>query len=402
MLRRDQLRYRIRGDEVVPSFLRPTPAMRDLAERLLLTWRSCVGVTRRELEEALQPVVHSSRSAVIARGLDHLIDKAARFEEPADAIALRDEVLPASAAALRDPAATADDHRAAVARSLDRDGAELARTLYADLPHEAELVAEPELDAETLLARYNLALAQGLILGAVSLHVRLVDTDVGVRRRLLKALRFHRLLATAREEDGALVLDVTGPTAVLEQSSRYGMQMARFLPDLCTAKMWHLDAEIELPRREGCKHLRLDHNAGLPGHSRYLAYVPEELRHLRAQLAKKCPGWTLDDEPPPLLAPGGELVVGDLALTAGGRTWIVECFHRWHAHALERRLEQKRRGELPMLLLGCDRALAKNEQRAALMEAAGFDAYGFCFSGFPTATALRKLVAKQESEDAEK
>ena len=125
-----------------------------------------------------------------------------------------------SAELLAAPLASSDAHRAAVAERLGLQGDEVRERLYADLPDQAQLSAAPAWGAQQLIARYNLALAQGLLLFARSLTITIADADTGMRRRLLKALRFRRLLADVRgDARQALCLEVSGPGSVLDQHS---------------------------------------------------------------------------------------------------------------------------------------------------------------------------------------
>jgi predicted nuclease of restriction endonuclease-like RecB superfamily len=254
------------------------------------------------------------------------------------------------------------------------------------------------LGVPALIARYNLAQCQGLLLVARGLEVVIADADTGLRRRLLKALRFRRLLAeVAGDDQGELRLRVSGPASVLDQASRYGLQLALWLPALACARDWRASAEIDLPRRAGAPggraRLELSHDLGLEGDSAFLGHVPEELADLQRTLAEKLPAWTWQDAQL-LPLPGGELVVPDLQLAAAGGTVAIEFFHRWHGHALRRRLDQLAGGLAPRLAIGVDRALARTREIAPLLEHPAFLAHGFLFSDIPAPRAIAEVVAR--------
>lgn len=395
MLTKDLLRFQVRDGRIAPTLLKPTPGNLALAASLIAHWQDGVGRRLGELEDAAVPLLHASRAMVVARGLQKLLLDRCRFVDAASTEHLRREALLASAAALRAPAADADAHRAAVAAGLGLDGEALAERLYGDLPDQAVLEAGPDIDAEDLLARYNLALCQGLLLHAGELRITVHDAATGLRRKLLKALRWRRLLARIAGDDGAaLDLVVSGPGSVLDQATRYGLQLALFLPALACAARWSAAATIAVPRAgAGRAVLTLDHGLGLPGDTAFLGHVPEELRDLGAAIAAACPEWRLD-EPQLLPLPDGEIVVPDLQLRVGGAGWSVELFHRWHGSALARRLAQLARGQAPGLLLGVDRALARTTAVAPLLADPLFATRGFLFSDLPTARGLREAVAR--------
>jgi uncharacterized protein len=391
MLTRDLLRYRIDGDVVHPFFLKATPAIRDLAEALLAHWQGGIGGRLGELEDAAIPILHRSRALVVGRGMQKLLLDACTFAEPPSAATLREEAFTASAALLAAPASNSDDHRAAVAERLGLHADEVRDRLYADHPDQAVLRTAPTWTTTQLIPRYNLALTQGLLLFARSVTVTITDADTGVRRRLLKALRFRRLLADVRGDDRqALTLEISGPGSVLDQASRYGLQLALFLPALACCGVWSADAALVLPRG-GPARLRISDADGLPGDNAFLGYVPEELQVLSATLREKQPAWTWED-PQLLPHPAGELVVPDLQVVVNGVTVVVELFHRWHGHALLRRLDQMTSGWAPRLIIGVDRALLRHEP--AIAEHAVFQARGFAFSEIPAARTVIEVITR--------
>lgn len=398
MLAKDQLRFRIEGGRIEPRLLRPTPAALRLCTELLAFWREGVGQQRGPLEEAVVPVLHGSRSLLLARGLEKLVLDACAFREPPSLETERGLLLAASARLLAQPAADPAAHRVAVAAAAGLPDAGLEERLYADHPEAAVLESAPAWTAEELVGRYNLALCQGLLLGARSLRVRINDADTCMRRRLLAAMRFQRLLAEVHADGPELRLELGGPASVLDQGTRYGLRFACFLPALACCQDWRAEAEIEQGQGGARRRLRLELSPalGLPGDSAYLGFVPSEIAGLRERLAERLPGWRIEDGRL-LPLPDGELVVADLRLQReDGRHADLELFHRWHAQPLHRRLGQMAAGALPLLVLGVDRSLAKRQEFAGLAEDAVMLRQGFLFSEIPApgplAAAVERLI----------
>ena len=388
MLTRNLLRFVVRGDRLEPRWLKPTPAVQQLAEDLLAHWRGGIGRMRGELDEAESTILHGSHQLLVGRGLSKVLTDACDFGDPASAETLRSRALAASFTRLAQPAATPEVHRAAVAGELALTPEALADGLYADLPDRAVLAQVPAWAADSLIARCNLALAQGLLLGARELRVHLRDRERGIQRRLLRALSRRRLVAEVASADGGgLYLTVSGPAAVLDQRSAYGMQLALWLPALACAKEWTATAQVLPPRATADATLTLDAGLGLPGDLALLDWVPPELSAWLAQLALKLPGWTVV-EAEPILLPGGAVVLPDLALADGAGTVAVELFHRWHLTQLRLRLEQVRAGALPGLLIGVDRGLQRLAEARPLLEDPLIAQRGFLFSDLPAPRAL--------------
>lgn len=400
MLTRDLLRFASDGARITPRLLKPTPAVLALAGQLLAHWRGGIGRMRGELEDAEQAILHGSRQMVVGRGLSKVLTDACGFTEPEPGEALRERAFAASAARLAAPAADPDAHRAAVAGDLSLDADALAEALYADLPDRAVLAEAPAWDERQLIGRCNLGLCQGLLLGAHELRVRVHDADRGLHRRLVRALRRRRLCAEVASADaGGLYLAVSGPAAVLDQRTAYGMQLALFLPALACARSWSAEADVLPPRAAPgapLQRLELGSDLGLPGDLGLLDFVPAELRDWLGQLAGRLPGWSPAD-PEPLLLPGGELVLPDLALADADGIIAVELFHRWHLRPLRTRLDQAAAGALPGLLIGVDRALSRLAEARPLLEHPAMSSHGFLFSDLPAPRALAEALARRRS-----
>ncbi|MEK7414339.1 MAG: DUF790 family protein, partial [Planctomycetota bacterium] len=322
---------------------------------------------------------------------------ACTFADPESLAALREIAFDTSAKLLAQPAVHVSAHVAAVAQVMGRDTATFSDALYADLPDRAVLREAPAWDAASLIGRYNLALCQGLLLGARELRVHVRDRDRGLHRRLVRSLRRRRLCAeiSLADNDG-LYLTISGPAAVLDQRTAYGMQLALFLPALACARVWSAVADVHPPcAAAGTPPLpfALDAGMGLPGDLALLDFVPTELRDWLATLSTKLPGWRAVD-PDPIVLPGGGIILPDLALDDGAGPIAIELFHRWHLRPLAERLAQIEAGALPSFLIGIDRSLKRLAEARPLMDHAAVASRGFLFSDLPSPRALAEALGR--------
>ncbi len=397
MLTRDLLRFATDNGKIVPKLLKTSPANVNLAQSLLDHWRGGIGRTVSELEEAATAVLAQSRSLQTAKGLQKIIVDGCTFREADSCADLRERALLASAARLRTRATMPADpeiYRRDLAGELGLSSDQLGEQLYGDLPHAAQLATAPDFDAATVIARYNLAQCQGLLLSARELAITIHDSDTGLRRKLLKALRWQRLLADIHPAGSALRIVISGPGAVLDQASRYGLNLALFLPALACARRWEASAWIAPQRGGAPQELVLSDELGLVGDTRFSGYVPAEIRTLHHDLASKQPTWKVV-EPQIIPLRSGELIIPDLQFEILGQTIAVELFHRWHSLSLSRRRAQLTAGEAPTLVLGVDRAVAKQREHADLADDALFTGRGFLFNDLPTMRALSAAVTRQ-------
>lgn len=393
MLSKDHLRFAAEGGRIIPKLLKLTPATVELAERILAHWRDGVGQQLGDLEDAATVVLHQTRSLQVAKGLQKLVIDGCRFRDAASAAELRERAFALTALRLKTPCANPLEHRAGLAAELGMEGETLSAQLYGDLPDAAVLEAGCPWDATTLIARYNLAQCQGLLLTAKELTISIFDRDLGLRRKLLKALRFQRLLAEVRTTGETLQLIISGPGTVLDQASRYGLNLALFLPALACAKRWEATAWVQPLRTGSAARLELSNELGLVGDTHFLSYIPNEIRTLESELRVKRPQWLLE-EPQVITLRSGEMMVPDVQLRIGERVIPVELFHRWHSVALARRLAQCAAGEMPELIIGVDRAVAKRPEHAALVALPLFVARGFLFNDLPTVRALSAVIER--------
>ena len=277
----------------------------------------------------------------------------------------------------------------------------LHEDLYGDLPHSDILLKFKTLRPIDLLHRYNLAQAQYHMLFADSMTLTLKKVEPAELRKIFKYLKFFRLLARIEgEAKKALKITVDGPVSLFENTRKYGLQLSNFLPAFVDCANWSLEAKVDLPRFKN-KVLKLSHRDGLKSHYKnFSAYVPEEIRIFHKTFAEKGEEWKIVGETP-FIEVGEEgsqeLIFPDLSFSDGEKLVHLELFHRWHAGALRRRLEQLQDRDDLDLLIGIDRSLLRSEDFKAEVEGhTYFESRGFLFNDFPPISRLKTLLKNFE------
>lgn len=387
MLTKDLIRYRVAGDNLVPFWLGRSDRNLNVCVRLLEAWHKALGRRRADVADDLALAIGADIPAPLAKGLVRCMEQSATWSDPESQETFRAQAFDTAAKCLQTPEKNNLTHLERVAKECTLDAETLAQRLYCDLPEDQILSSVGITSAEVLIDAYNLGLAQGLLLGALSLNISLPSIGPAERRRILKALRFLRLLAIPTNRGDIFSIEVTGPLSIVEQQSRYGMQFAQLLPHLAANKRWRLTTRLRPPRRE-CESviLRLSDQDPLRCHSRYTAFVPPEIASLGEKIAKQQPDWRCDPDPEPILLPGGDIIVPDLGLEIEGKIFFVELFHPWHAAALTRRLDQRNKGLLPGFLFGISHKLPIPDAFAT--QSAGI----FFFRDIPTPKALKQAL----------
>lgn len=352
MLTRDLLRARVQKDAVIPSFVDPErPALREDAATLVDAFAQAVdeGWERGRIEAEIADLVGDRRDHKVLRGLAKVLLDRSEFEvdAPVPPAELRQAVF--RAARERGPLAlergllgrpVAEDVLAEVGARYDLDAARTARVLYADLKEAQRLVACPVTDPLDLLNRYNVALAQAVLLRATQVHVRLHDPSVPRLRQLFRYVKFYELIWQATRDPDGVTITLDGPTSLFQMSTRYGLQLAMFLPALLLQECpWTLRATVLWTRGGHRKRLELSSSDGLVSHYRDVgAYETRTQRWFVERFEALESTWTLDDSTMPLDLGGHTLVLPDFRFTREGRTAYLEIVGFWRKDWLERRI----------------------------------------------------------------
>ena len=233
---------------------------------------------------------------------------------------------------------------ARVAADLGVSAEDLDRMLYADLPAN-HVVKEVDrtLTPFSLIERYNVALAQAMLYRAVRAEIRLRDNF----RMVFSWMKLARLMHTIESlPDGGYRIVLDGPVSLFQNSERYGVNMARFLPALLLSKDWELEAQVETGK-VGKKTFRLN-----PSYSLRPAKKPqpefdssaEEAFYRKFARNKKCK-WQITREGG-VLSHDGVVFIPDFTFKhADGRTASLEIVGFWTPEYLKNKLSKLKRFE---------------------------------------------------------
>ena len=396
MLTRDLLASRVREGILRPSFIKAhDPALQALAKELLADAEAFKGQACDDVEEAFALKAGAFSRPKVARGLVKLLMDRLLFDEAGEgAFEARWKTLRVGASVLRTQPldSTLEAYEARLSQALGAPLEEVREALYTDLPGNRKLLGwdgEP-LTPQGLLDRYNLALAQGPLLNARRLTLRARAPELLRVRKLLRWLKFCRLVAEVRRDGEDWSLEVEGPGAMLSLQKKYGLQLASFLAMVPILERWELSAVLEDARKQAT--LQLSHEDPL------VSPLPAALGHVPPEVAALAQGfedaaWELDLTPRPRHTGAAGLCVPDLTFRhrQTGNEVALELFHPWHAGPLSRRLAELRARPDAGLLLGVDRALAKESAERQVLEE---HPQVVLFNGFPSVRKLRERLAR--------
>jgi predicted nuclease of restriction endonuclease-like RecB superfamily len=202
--------------------------------------------------------------------------------------------------------ATGPGHRAvfkreevlsAVASELNLAPDAVASSLFADLRAENRLLKFDDMEAQWLIDRYNVGLAQAVLLRSVFVKVEVRNERPARYRQLFRRLKFHRLLyrVEGSMRDG-YVFHIDGPLSLFSATTKYGLQVALFLPALLHCVDFRLEAEVRWgPKREPRSFLLESRDGLVSRQADTGTYVPAELTAFVERFRQVAPAWQISE-----------------------------------------------------------------------------------------------------------
>lgn len=378
MLTGKMVRVRFSRDRLVPVYL-DVKDMRwlELAEELLQIYRSADQATRGELEGELREAFDALPNQLVYQGLAKLLEDRCQFEvvsgHPPDE--LRELVFGAAAERRKKaPRMTKKDaediperreenipspdalssvvgvfDREAilqeVADQLELDKEAVDKGLFADLKSEQRLVQFEDITPERLLERYNVALAQAVLLRSTGVEVIVRGEPPQRFRQLFRLVKFHRLVCEVEAVDAdAYRLRLDGPLSLFTATQKYGLQLALFLPALLRCRAFEVQADLLWGPQRQPKKFQLTSQDGLVSHHAEVGmYVPPELTMFAELFRKKIVDWELRAEAD-IVPLGSSFWVPDFSLVhrATGQLVYLEVLGFWRRSSAEKHLARLR------------------------------------------------------------
>lgn len=387
MLTSDLLRVRTYRSEIRPRYLKENDEEAlALAGQLVDVFERHVRRARHELNAELRDLLGTGTDFLLHRALAKLLLDRSTFDDVAgvEPEAVRQATFTAAAAAYQAPHSDADPHTfrldreavletAAKALKTDTHGTDshaidnqqIEEWLYADLKDEEILVEHRQCSPEWLVRRYNVALAQGVLLRASELRLTIAGQEVRAYRELFRKIKFFQLMHRIKAvEDGyEIVLD--GPVSLFQASGKYGLQMASFLPTLLHFDGWELEADLRWGKRRLKRKFRLSAKSRLTSHTTLRGqYQPEELKWLPQQLAELDKGWTATMEGELVNLGGQGVLVPDYVFhhEATDTRVFMEVFGFWNKGAVKSRVRLLKKHGPKNLILAISKRLAAGQE----------------------------------------
>ena len=371
MLPGDLLMHRYNGEEVLPKRLELEKKNLELATEIIDLFASCQGKKRAELDESLLVLEGEATNYRVKRGLAHLLTNGfCTFEtvSPLEPELLRERIFSLSAKhvpSLQTTESLLSGLAAVLSEELNKevDVSQIQEGLYADLKENAVLTSFEPPSAEALIHRYNLSQVQGILYRAKEIVIHAHRNVPGEYKQLFRYLKLFGLMSYIEGDvDHGFSVTIDGPASVFGNSTRYGTDIAKFLPALLNVSRWSMEANL-IPRQlydgsPAAARFSLDSNCALVSHyKKGKAYdsMVEEAFAKRWEATKT--DWVLEREVNLLPIPGSVMVPDFRLVHPDGRDFVFEIVGYWRPEYLKKKFAQVAKSGVSNLILAVSQKL---------------------------------------------
>jgi uncharacterized protein len=371
MLPSELLIQRRSGETIIPTCLKLDAQNIAIASELIHIFQSAQGEPQKELDRQLQELEGDSPDYRMKRGLAYILRHSfSTFEiiSPLDPQDLRVRVFKLSAQTLPS-LSTSQETLTKLADELTQElkhevlPAQISAGLYADLAENRILTQFDSPTPEVLLHRYNLSQVQGIFYRASDIVLNVHRNDPGEYKLLFRYLKLFQLMAYIEgDTEHGFTITIDGPVSLFNNSTRYGLAIAKLLPALLHVTKWQLSANL-MERDPYSKQMRkgrynLGADCSLVSH-----YPPGKTYDsmLEASFADRWDAlgseWKLEREVELIPIPGSVMIPDFRLVHPDGRSFILEIVGYWRPEYLRKKFSQVRQSQCENLVLAISERL---------------------------------------------
>lgn len=369
------LQHRYNGEEIVPKRLTVDAKTKALAEEVIGIFATAQGQRRAQLDEHLAVLEGEATDYRVKRGLAHLLTNGfSTFEtvSPLEPPELRERLFGLAAnhtPSLNSAESLTNALAAVLSEELGREvlASEVSEGLYADLKENNRLTDFTPPDAEALLHRYNLSQVQGVLYRAQDIKITAHRNVPGEYKQLIRYLKLFGLMSYIEGDvEHGFTITIDGPSSLFGPATRYGTDLAKFLPALLNVSKWSMEATL-VPKESyygtpEVARFTLDSDCGLVSHYKKGKTFDSKLESAFAERWQKTrTEWRLEREVDLLPIPGSVMVPDFRLVHPDGRDFVFEIVGYWRPEYLRKKFAQVRKSNVPNLILAISERLNLGE-----------------------------------------
>jgi len=324
-----------------------------LAKALIATFKSSIGQSYRELLEKISHMEKASNYRKV-RGFARILERQSEFDMPTNLNPMEVRRFLFGRGYV-----TNDFERLKILQEASEhfgvSVAEIEKAVFADREEEKILTEAPHLTPEELIRQYNLSLLQTLMFSSLRIGFKVSSNY----QRIFRKIKLLGLMYQIQDE----IIEITGPASILKLTRKYGVSMAKLIPEIVKAEEWFMRAEIldEHSKRMYFFELSSSDEVMLPEIEEQIEYDSSLERQFAAKI-KFLLGAEVIREPGVLKA-GNYAYIPDFLVRKNGKEAYVEIAGFWTEDYLRAKMEKLSQLRVPLLLIAQDELFAGKLKR---------------------------------------
>lgn len=343
MLPKELLDVTRRNGRIYPRFAWDEKDVK-LAEIVLKIYKLGLGKKYKLVLESLRKIENANNYRKV-RGFAKIVERNCKFERATklDPLAVRRALFERGyVTRLSEREKVLKD----VAEQFGVDVKEIERAMFADREEERIISEVPEIEAKELVKMYNLSLLQTTIFNCLRLTFWVSSNHKNVFRKL----KWLGLMYELYDENGKLLVSITGPASILKMTRKYGTSMAKLIPEIIKAENWWIRAEVvnDYEKRIYLLEMSDMYKKLFPEYEEKIEYDSS----LEEEFARKMRflGFEVIREPG-IVKAGNYAYIPDFLIKKEDKEVYIEIAGFWTEDYVKKKLEKIRNSNIPLILL---------------------------------------------------
>jgi len=341
------------GGKIYPKFMRVDGSDSELAQAMIDTYLSMVGMRKGMLNGALKEL-EVGRDYKLVRGLSALLERRCRFTSTGklDPIQTRALVFTLASGRYLEREKVLREAAARLAVSVQ----DVEESLWSDLEENMVLEEFDPIDPRSLIRDYNLSLVQTLLLRSASMTFSVSDHW----KEIFRTVKQLGLMYIAEAEGDDMVVKVMGPLSLTKLTDRYGSSIAKLFEQIVKCSRWRVSADIVSQTKQ--RIYKLDLTSEKHGHLMSRGqwdenpFDSEVERKFYDDFKSVNSGWDIVREPGPVKV-GTHVFIPDFALKKFNHTIYMEIVGFWTPSYIKAKQEKLRDAKGMDMIIAVDEEL---------------------------------------------
>ena len=343
MLPKELLDVTRRNGRIYPRFAWDEKDVK-LAEIVLKIYKLGLGRKYKLVLESLRKIENANNYRKV-RGFAKIVERNCKFERATklDPLAVRRALFERGYVTRR---SEREKVLKDIAEQFGVDVKEIERAMFADREEERIISEVPEIEAKELVKMYNLSLLQTTIFNCLRLTFWVSSNHKNVFRKL----KWLGLMYELYDENGKLLVSITGPASILKMTRKYGTSMAKLIPEIIKAENWWIRAEVvnDYEKRIYLLEMSDMYKKLFPEYEEKIEYDSS----LEEEFARKMRflGFEVIREPG-IVKAGNYAYIPDFLIKKEDKEVYIEIAGFWTEDYVKKKLEKIRNSNIPLILL---------------------------------------------------